>query len=220
MWRFIVLTGVLMGLPAVAYCDTIQFAVDPANIGTVYQGGTIDLSSSGLNGTVLSGQSLSLDLVLSNNVLAKLFVPDPSALGVELIVDTNAGTYPGFAGTTTGYLLNSGGGQMGSSQVAGRDDASDGSFAMGLVSFTAGDFGGVEMADISGAEFDTTLPGSGFVITGAQLQFNLNSSENSLEFGTAQALPEQSSTVLLILVDVLALAAALGWGVVKLRRPV
>ena len=146
---------------------------------------------------MLAGQSLSLDLLLSNDVLARLFLPDPSTFGIELIIHTNAGTFPGFAGPTTGYLLDPSGDPFGA-QVAGRSAGDDGTVAMGLVSFTLGNLGGAQVVDISGAHFDTSLPANGFVITDAQLLFSFNSASDGVEFGTAQQLPEPSTIGLIL----------------------
>lgn len=184
MWRYFLLLAVLIAWPVIGRCDSVQFTVDPANIGTSYKGGVVDLFSSGLNGAVLSGQSLSLDLVLSNEVLARLSVSYPS-FGILLNVHTNAGTFPGFAGPTTGFLLDPNGNKLGDTQVAGRAEGSDGTFVMGLDLISGG--------DISGVHFDTVFPDTGFVVTNAQLRFSLNSPNNGLIFGTAQQLPESSN---------------------------
>ncbi len=207
MWRYILLFGIVIASPAIGWCDTVQFTVEPVNIGTLIQAPSVDLFASGLNGTALTGQSLSLDLVFSNDVLARLFLSDPTAFGIELIVNTNAGTFPGFAGPTTGFLLDPSGNQFGNSQVAGRADGSDGSFSMGLVSFTSANLNGANVIDISGVQFDTTFPDDGAVITNADLRFSFNSNFDSVEFGTAQQLPEPS-TLGLTLVGAMVLALA------------
>jgi hypothetical protein len=211
MWRAILLFGILIISPAIGWGDTVKFTVEPANIGTVIQAPFVDVFSSGLNGIVLKGQNLSLDLVLSNDVLARLFLSDPTTFGIGLTIDTNAGTFPGFAGPTTGFLLAPSGNQLDSSQVAGRADSSDGSFSMGLVSFTPANLNGAEVIDISGLQLDTTLPNDGAVITNADLRFSFNgiSGADGVEFGTAQQLPEPS-TLGLTLVGTLVLALAAG----------
>jgi len=199
MWRYILLFGILIASPATGWCDTIQFSVDPANIGMLNGGpGSVDLFSSGLNGTVLTGQGLSLDLVLSDNVLARLFLSDPGTFGIALNVFTTAGIFPGFAGPTTGFLLDPNGNQFGDSQGAGRAAGDNGTFSMGLVSFTSANLAGANAIDISGVHFDTTFPATGFVVTNAQLRFSLNSQYDGVIFGTAQQLPEPSSLVLLL----------------------
>jgi hypothetical protein len=210
MWRSILLVGILIALPAIGRCDTVQFTVGTASIGTPIQGpGTVDLFSSGLNGTVLAGQSLSLDLLLSNDVLARLFLPDPGTFGIGLTIYTNAGTFPGFTGPTTGYLLNSSGSQFGGTQDAGRADGNDGTFDMGLVSFTSGNLAGANVIDISGVHFDTSFPNNGFVITDAQFRFTFNGASDGVEFGTAKQLPEPSSLWLILIGT--PMIALIGW---------
>ncbi|SRR6266404_1933585 len=194
MWRSISLLGILIASPAIGWCDTVQFTVNTTNIGTLIQGpGDVDLFSSGLNGTVLAGQSLSLDLVLSDDVLARLFLIDPGTFGIGLIIHTNAGTFPGFAGPTTGHLLAPNGNQFGGTQVAGGAAGNDGTFDVGLVSFTSSNLAGAQIFDIGGVNFDTSFPDTGFVITDAQLRLSLNSADR-VEFGTAQQLPEPSTS--------------------------
>ena len=209
MWRCIVLFGILFASPLIARCDTVQFTVDPSSIGNHLGPGNIDLFSSSLDGIVLAGQSLSLDLVLGNEVLARLFLSDPGAFGIELIVHTNAMGFPGFAGPTTGFLLSANGNEFGESQNAGRADGSDGTFDIGLVSFTSGNLEGANVVDVSGVQFDTTFPATGFIVTDAQLRFTLNSASDSVEFGTTQQLPE-ISTVGLTLLGIL-LVSLMAW---------
>jgi hypothetical protein len=175
-----------------AAATAITFTVPPDKIGTTLSGGPVDLFSTGLNGTVLSGQSLSLDLVFQPGMLARVSMVNPSTLGVNLTVFTNAAGSPGFAGAaTTGYLLDAGGNPFGATQTAGRS-ATDGSFNVGLVTFTNPSM----TADISGAHFDLVMPNTLFTVTNAQLRFNLTGQNNML-FGTVQQLPETSSMVLL-----------------------
>jgi hypothetical protein len=195
MWRSVSLLAILIVSPAISRCDTVQFTVASANIGTPIQGPVdFDLFSAGLNGTVLSGQGLSLDLVLDKNVLARLFLLDPGTFAIGLNIYTNAGTFPGFAGPTTGYLLDANGNQFGGTQDAGRGASDDGTFGIGLVSFTLANLGGAEAVDISGVHFNTSLPDNGFVITDAQLRFSFDTAADSAELGTAQQLPEPSTT--------------------------
>jgi hypothetical protein len=176
--------------------DTLHFPVDPANTGVVITKlGATDLSSFDLNGTAVAGQSLSLDLLFSNGVLARLGASDPADLSILFIVDTNAGTFPGFAGPTTGFLLDANGSQIGLNPFAGRSMSSDGSFAVGFSLYDLGIFSAV---DISGIHIDTSFPDtSGTVVSGAKLAFVNESPFDSVEFGTKQQLPEPSTLLLL-----------------------
>jgi hypothetical protein len=185
-----------MLFPTLATATTVSFTPSPAMIGVPFQNTTVNLFSTGLNGMTLSGQPLSLDLVLTNNLLGRIQVLNPGGLGIALTVFTNAGMDPGFAGVTTGYLLNAGGGQLGTPQDAGRAQSSDGSFTVALVSFTTANLGGANPVDMSGVHFDTSFPNTGFTVTNAELSFTLNN--NQLTFGTAQQLPESPTLALLI----------------------
>jgi hypothetical protein len=185
-----------MLFPTLAMATTVSFTPSAAMIGVPFQNTTVNLFSTGLNGMTLSGQPVSLDLVLTNDLIGRIQVLNPGGLGIALTVFTNAGMDPGFAGMTTGYLLNPSGGQVGTPQDAGRSQASDGSFTVGLVSFTSANLGGTNPVDMGGAHFDTAFPNTGFTVTNAELSFTLNS--NSLIFGTAQQLPESSTLALLI----------------------
>jgi len=55
-----------MLFPTLAAATTVSFTPSPANIGVPFQNTNVDLFSTGLNGMTLSGQSLSLDLLLTN----------------------------------------------------------------------------------------------------------------------------------------------------------
>jgi len=184
----------LMLFPTLSAATTVSFTPSPANIGVPFQNTNVDLFSTGLNGMTLSGQSLSLDLVLTTDLLARIQLTNPSQLGITLTVFTNGGMDPGFAGPTTGFLLNSSGGQLGTTQDAGRAAGDDGSLSIALV--TLGSAGLPGVADIKGVHFDTSFPNPGFAVTNTQLRFSLGS--NQLMFATAQQLPESSPLALLV----------------------
>jgi PEP-CTERM motif len=200
MWRSVLLLGIVIALPASGWADTVEFSVDPANIGAVYAGHVdVDLFSSDLNGTALGNKTLSLNLVFNDDVLARLLLSDPPGLGVALELLTLGEGPLAFDGPSTGFLLDANGNQVGDTQVAGEAfvlGPSDG-FDVGLVSFNSDNLGGTNKVDISGAHFDISFPANGFVVTSAKLRFALSSDYNSLEFGTAQELPEPSSLLLL-----------------------
>lgn len=202
----VILALLLLTSPASA--TTVSFdVVNPANVGPVLSNQDVDFFSSSLNGTVLAGQGLSLDLLLGGGVLARLALNNPTALGISLIVFTNAASFPGNAGTTTGSLLDASGQQIGSTQVAGRSQGSDGTFSMGLVSFTASDFAGAPAIDLSGAHLDTAFANTGFAVTGLLLRFSLH--DNSAQFGTAQQLPEPSTLAFFLIGGLAAVSVAL-----------
>ena len=189
-----VLFAVLLSVPSAA-ATTISFTPAPASIGVPFSNTDVDLFSTGLNGTMLSGQPMSLDLVLTNDLLARIQLTSPADLGITLTIFTNAGTEPGFSGPTTGFLLNPGGNPWSAPQDAGRTQASNGTFSMGLTGFSSGQFGGAGTIDLSGVHFETSFANTGFLITNSRLRFSLAS--NQLLFGTPQQLPEPSTLGLL-----------------------
>lgn len=199
MWlRTFVAVGCLM-IPSVVFADsiaeTITFTVPASDIGTNMQGPAagVLLDSSALNGTVLSGQSLSLDLMLANNVLARLGFGD-GGVSIGLAIDTNAQTFPGFTGPTSGYLIFANGSHLMSQDAGSADGCCPGAL------FTGFGFASPPPAgDFSGAHFDTSLPDNGFVIADLQLEINANGPYDSIKFGTAEQLPEPSTLVLLLL---------------------
>jgi hypothetical protein len=193
VWRYFLLLEILIALPTSGRCDTVQFSVPAADIGIVYTGqNNVSLYSSDLNGTALAGQSLSLDLVFTNSVLARLGVSAPDRFSMLLDLSTNAGTDAGPCGPSTGFLFDSNGNQFGNTTISGCGGASNGSLGIGFI-----ELGSNLGADISGVHFDITLPDTGYVVTNSTLFFHPNSAYNSVEFGTAQQLPEPSSLLLL-----------------------
>jgi hypothetical protein len=110
MWRYTLIIAALITLSSNGRCDTVQFTVSPTDIG-LHTASPVVLFSSGLDGIVLSGQILSLDLVLSDNVLARL--TNNTNLGIDLAVFTDAPSFPGFSGPGDGFLLDPNGSQLG-----------------------------------------------------------------------------------------------------------
>lgn len=178
-----------------AGATTISFT--PSPIGVPLQNTNVDMFSNGLNGTLLTGQAMSLDLIFTNELLGRITLLNANEFDLVLTVFTNAPGEPGFAGAgSTGFLINPNGGQLGSSIEAGRSQGNDGTFDLGLVTFSPSSFGGANVIDISGVHFDTSLPTSGFAVTNTRLRFTPNS--NQMLFGTAAQLPESSTLALLV----------------------
>ena len=201
MWTAIVL--LLMSAGPVA-ATTVTFPVGAGQVGTPLTG-DIDLFSSGLNGETLTKQSLSLDLVFSQDLLARMTFGD---ISVGLTIHTNTAGSPGFAGTTTGFLLAADGSALHAPLTAGGASGSDGSFSIGLVDLSSLLSG---VVDIRGVHFDTILPDNGSAITGARLRFSVNPGIAQVTFGTAAQLPEPGTVVLL------GIAGAMGVAVVRWR---
>jgi hypothetical protein len=191
--HFVAICALLLAVSLPAYATNVTFVVPAEKIGPVLTGPTVDLSSSTLNGMTLTGQSMSLDLMFANNILARLSLTNPDPFGVDLIISTSLPSAPGFAGTTTGFLRDAAGNPFGPTQTAGRAMADDGTFSIGLSEFT----GPALNIDSVGLHFDTAFPNSpGRTITNTTLLFTLGSG-NNVRFGTPQQLPEPASILLL-----------------------
>lgn len=196
--KLLLLCAICVFSAGICLADTIIFATRPSQIGFVRQPGYIDIDSPDLNGLVLSGQHLSLDLSLGGDVLARTWMLTPNQFCVLLMVFTDAPSFPGQAGASTGFLLDSNGQQIIPARIAGREDADDGSFGLGLVSFTAKDFNGVGVLDIGGAHFDTLFPDTGYTVTNSVMRLGFWG-ENRMELGTVEQLPEPSSLMTVLI---------------------
>jgi hypothetical protein len=174
---------------------TVQFTVPPGQIGIPFSGGELfQFFSSALNGTSVDGQTLSVNAVFSNSVLARIYPITGNTMNVDIVVFTNGGTFTGFPGPGTGFLLGPTGNQVGSVQAL-RRSAGDvpplgNGFGVGFVNPSG------SIVDISGANFDFEFPNDGFVVT--DVEFIL-SEGGRLEFGTAQQLPEPSTLPLTLM---------------------
>jgi hypothetical protein len=191
----LVLLGLILVLFVIpASAETVSFTVDPSMRGITFSGRDVDFFSQDLNGIVLNGQSLSLNVMLDDEVLARMLLHD--RIGVSLLLFTTATTFPGTAGPSTGYLLDENGSQIGGFQNVGSTQSSGGAFGLPMSLITTQTMG-THAVDISGAHYNTIFPSSGYTVTNARLRFTV-AGASQLTFGTAQQLPEPSSLVLLL----------------------
>ncbi len=167
---------------------TVVFNVPPSQTAVPLTNIELDLFSSGLNGTVFSGQDLSLDLTFGDGVVGRMNLVDPFYFDVLLIVSTTGGSSSNNFASGSGYLLDESGAAVGNPQIAGVLPA----FAIGLVSFTPAT---VHLGGYSGVHIDALTSNSGATITSAKLRLELFDSR--IEFGTPAQLPEPSSLALL-----------------------
>lgn len=172
----------------------IFLPVDPGIVGQP-SAGRFHFPFNELNGVTLSGQAFSSHFVFADDILGRLlFVND---FFVGLTVQTNASSFPGFAGSgPTGFLLAPDGTPLDAPIGAGRAASSDGRFSVGLSILPASL--GKNAVDMEGVHFDLLFPGTGFVVTGAEIQLNVNA-PSTIQFGTAAQLPEHSALILLAL---------------------
>jgi hypothetical protein len=148
-----------------------------------------------LDGLDLDGQSISLDFVFSDEIIARILHAG-AGLGFDalLVLETNAGTFPGFFGdASTGFLLGPNGTPLHAPldpEWVGRVTSSDGSLGIGL-------FPQLDNFDMSGVHYDLTLPTGGYVVTGGFIRLASNQENESIQFGTVAQLPEPSTLMLL-----------------------
>jgi hypothetical protein len=173
MWRYFLFLGILVASPMTGRCDSLQFTVPAADIGIVYTN-PISFSSSDLNGTVLTGQPLSLDLLFTNDVLARLDLTSPG-FGIPVIIYTSSGIGLGF-GIDNLMFIGPDGNQFSPNGLTGAD---------------------ISGVSLTVTKWDITFPSTGYVVTDVQLGFAPNGTYNSVKFGTAQQLPEPSTLLLL-----------------------
>jgi hypothetical protein len=172
---------------------TITLPVDPGIVGPPASG-QFDFHFNDLNGVALSGQAFSSDWVFAGGTLARLVLQSP--LFIAIIVQTNANSFPGFAGSgPTGFLLAPDGTPLDNPIDAGRAASSDGTFSVGLS--LAPDVVG-SLADMKGVHFDFLFPTTGFVVTGAEIRLAVTA-PSTVQFGTAAQLPEPSTVALVTL---------------------
>jgi hypothetical protein len=182
----------------------VPFSVDPALIGSPLPAGAYDAFSSGLNGTLLSGQLLSIDLVYADGILARALGATSIDVGLALSTNTTfncqefpgfgtqCGNWPGFPTGVTGYLLAPDGSALTPPRAGGSAQGSDGSMFAGFTGVTSPTPGGANW-ELSGAHLEFGLPNTGFELTDALLRLVVRS--GTVQFGTAQQLPDGDSLV-------------------------
>lgn len=149
---------------------TFQFAVDPSYVGPLLGLGADASHTTWLNGVTLDGQIMSIDAMLTNDVIATIgFRDDLLPLFFQLDIYTNAPTAPGLAGESSGYVLDPNGNQIGPSRQGTLSDLDNGHFLITLEPFSRADFGGGPTLTLGGVHFDTTFPNTGYTITDARL---------------------------------------------------
>jgi len=186
----------------VASANPITLTVNPGLVGPTFEGARdLDFSfGSQLDGVTLSGQSMSLDFVFADGILARVSssVEGTLDLGVLLEVQTTANGFPGFAGPDTmGFALAPDGTPLQPPQSTGRGAGSDGTFFAGIFPTLA-----VTNFEMSGVHFDIVFPSTGYMVTGGKIRVSSVDDLQSIRFGTAAQLPEPA-TLALLLVGVL-----------------
>jgi hypothetical protein len=184
------LLAISPALPVTA--DTMFVPVDPGAVMAPPASGDIDLPFTGLNGMALDGQALTVDLIFADDLLARVWLQ--TELAVLLIVQTDAGTFPGFATDASGWLIAPDGTPMLGPKDAGSAMSSSGAFAVGLGEIFPAMIN--QVADFAGVHFDLTVPDTGFHVTGGTVRWSVPE-PSKLQIGTAAQLPEPATALLL-----------------------
>jgi len=166
---------------------------------------------SALNGLTFSGQTLMADVTFADDVLARVSLADPMRFFTYLILNTNAGTFPGFGAVEpSGDLLGANGLPLSLPVLGGQSDSSNGDFTFGFGFPLVGGY------DISGAHFEATLPTTGYTVTGATFKVVSTGPDDRLQFGTLAQLPEYESSASLfglgaLVLVLVSLGRSRGW---------
>jgi hypothetical protein len=196
----------LIGTAADTSAGPISLAVDPKLAGGPTVQGFFEIDfffGDQLDGIILSGQSLSLDFVFADDILARVLRLGEGGVdfGILLALETNAGTSAGLPGDdSTGFLIAPDGTPL----HAPLDREWVGLLDVPVVGLFPQLLGSFEMA---GVHYDLTLPSTGFGVTGGRIRLTSHNPWGTIQFGTVAQLPEPS-TLLLIIVGL----AGGGWG--------
>ena len=154
---------------------------------------------SGLNGTALAGQSLSVDFVFTNSEFLRLFTVTTS-FSTLITLQTNGSGLVGFL-HGTGYLTDSLGNALELPEILGSASSDDGQMFAGLFPQVG------RPIDIYGAHFDLTLP-TNLKLGVTEGQLRLLSDGFAFGIGPglpADIVPETGSTAILLGMSFLAI---------------
>lgn len=188
--------GLFLFAPSVSHAVPISIDLGAApNITSQVQ-----TTFSDLNGTLLQGQSLSLDFLFSNGKFARLFSVTNPSFAVLITLNTTGSGVVGFL-DGTGYLLDQSGSALGSPELLGSASGSDGTMSVGLFPLLSGEF--TTPLDFFGVHTDLMLPNGGSIsITGGEFQLVSVGANRQDVFGIgpgvpADIVPDSGSTLLL-----------------------
>jgi len=164
-----------------------------------------------LNGTVLQGQTLSLNFTFSNGEFVRLFTITSTPFVALLKLQTNSpGTLDFPSGT--GFLVDQHGNALQPPQELGSAAGDNGLLAAGLLPLLPGDLS--RPLDFFGIHFDLTLPVSlSVAITGEEF---LLKSDGNAPFGVgpgvpSDIVPDGGSTALFLATTLAALISTRAW---------
>jgi hypothetical protein len=126
--RTVIFAALLISFARSANASPIEVDLGPPHTITSQ---TPSSSFGELNGTRLSGQTMSIDFSFSNNEFVRLFSITSFTFDAFIKLQTNASSFLGFLGGT-GYLVDAQGNAIPGFGITGSASGSDGSMALGL----------------------------------------------------------------------------------------
>ncbi len=190
-----VLLAILIALPSWEV-HAINISVDLGSPGSIWTEQTF--SFSGLNGTALNGNSISLDVMFSNEEFIRVFSTTAVTFDVLLRLQSDANGLVGFA-RGTAYLLDQNDTALHTAQVLGSSSSDAGSLNLGLFPVLSGELS--QPFDFYGIHYDLVLPSYSAAITEGELM--LVSQDPVGPFGVGpylpvDNLPDRGGTLLLL----------------------
>jgi len=164
-----------------------------------------------LNGTVLQGQTLSLDFTFSHAEFVRLFSVTPKSFIALLKLQTNSPGTLDFP-NGTGFLVDQQGNPLQLPQELGSAAGDNGLLSSGLLPLLLGDL--QSPLDFFGVHFDLTLPVAPSIsITGEEFLFK---SDGNAPFGVgpgvpSDIVPDGGSTALFLATTLAALISTRAW---------
>jgi hypothetical protein len=153
----------------------------------------VDLWTSAFNGAAVQGQTLSVDFLFSDGLIAQ-FTHDsfaPFSFVVVWNIFTTATTFPGMPdGSSSGWLIGADGSRI--ETASGVFDGSDGTTAVGLQAAEQA------VLEVQGFHFDFVLPTTPYVITDGQIRIGGNS-HTALTFVRSSTEPVPEPPALLLI---------------------
>lgn len=215
----------LTSLEGVAFATPIALNVNPHLVGEPQTSAPFLFAfplADQLDGITLSGQTLVLDFFFADDIVAHVRGGPEGGFGVaaSLMLQTDAGTFPGFAGeSTTGFFLGADRralhAPLGPERV-GSGAGPNGTLSVGLVP-------GIRNFNMSGVRFLIALPNTGHRVTGASFSLFSDGFDDgtTIRFARRQSVPEGAISPWLLALTAMMLFAAHAYAPrVQMRRPV
>jgi hypothetical protein len=166
-----------------------------------------------LNGTSLSGQTLSLDFLFSNSQFVRLVTTTDDSFSSLLTLQTNGSGDLGANMHGTGFLFDNNRNPLHSAQDLGSASSDDASLSVGLFPFFSGELN--TPLDFFGVHFDLTLPNltpsnPSLIVTGGDFELIASGINGDDVFGVGPGVPrdivpDTGKTLLLLGIGLLGL---------------